>query len=85
MANLIRPAAQTVKKEAAATSNEFSDLAASRKVPEHTAANDTPLTRELVEMQKKDVDKRTDYHSFFFNLLSWKNPSQFIIGWYGLY
>jgi len=53
------PAAQTVKKEAAATSNEFSDLAASRKVPEHTAANDTPLTH---------------YHSFFFNLLSWKNP-----------
>lgn len=53
------PAAQTVKKEAAATSNEFADLANSRKMPEHTAANDTPLTH---------------YHSFFFNLLSWKNP-----------
>lgn len=53
------PAAQSVKNQAAATSNEFSDLASSRKAPEHRAANDTPLTH---------------YHSFFFNLLSWKNP-----------
>ena len=41
----ISPAAQSMRKEANATGNEFSDLAASRKVPEHTAANDTPLTR----------------------------------------
>lgn len=53
------PAAQAVKKEADATGNEFADLANSRKVPDHTAANDTPLTH---------------YHSFFWNLLSWKNP-----------
>lgn len=53
------PAAQAVKNEAAVTSNEFSDLAGSRKMPQHTAANETPLTH---------------YHSFFFNLLSWKNP-----------
>lgn len=53
------PAAQSVKNQAAATSNEFSDLASSRKMPDHTAANNTPLTH---------------YHSFFFNLLSWKNP-----------
>ena len=39
------PAAQSVKNQAAATGNEFSDLASSRKVPEHKAANDTPLTR----------------------------------------
>lgn len=53
------PAAQSVKNQANATSNEFSDLASSRTMPEHKAANDTPLTH---------------YHNFFFNLLSWKNP-----------
>jgi len=53
------PAAQSVKNQAAATGNEFSDLASSRTMPEHKAANDTPLTH---------------YHNFFFNLLSWKNP-----------
>lgn len=53
------PAAQSVMREANATGDEFSDLANSRKMPEHTAANNTPLTH---------------YHSFFFNLLSWRNP-----------
>lgn len=71
------PAAQTVKKEAAATSNEFSDLANSRKVPEHTAANDTPLTRMSGPWISPLLsDGRIDYHSFFFNLLSWRNPSK---------
>ncbi|KAK5098626.1 hypothetical protein LTR70_002514 [Exophiala xenobiotica] len=53
------PAAQSVKNQAQATGNEFSDLAGSRTMPDHKAANDTPLTH---------------YHNFFFNLLSWKNP-----------
>lgn len=53
------PAATSVKNQAAATNNEFADLANSRRMPQHTAANDTPLTH---------------YHSFFFNLFSWKNP-----------
>lgn len=70
-----RPAAQTVKKEAAATSNEFADLASSRKVPDYTAANNTPLTRTFGPwILPLDSDHRIDYHSFFFNLLSWKNP-----------
>jgi len=53
------PAATSIKNQANATGDEFADLASSRRVPEHKAANDTPLTH---------------YHSFFWNLLSWKNP-----------
>jgi len=71
------PAAQSVKNQAAATGSEFSDLANSRKLPEHKAANDTPLTR-MSGPQTLPLpllsDRRLDYHSFFFNLFSWKNP-----------
>jgi len=52
------PVATSIKNEAGATKNEFSDLASSRQTPAHTAANDTPLTH---------------YHSFFYTLLTWKN------------
>ncbi|KIX03523.1 uncharacterized protein Z518_07076 [Rhinocladiella mackenziei CBS 650.93] len=52
------PVATSIKNQAGATASEFSDLAGSRQPPSYTAANETPLT---------------DYHSFFYTLLSWKN------------
>jgi hypothetical protein len=53
------PVAQNVKNHTAKASSELSNLAASRKTPETPAATGQPLTH---------------YHSFFFELLSWKNP-----------
>ncbi|KAG5914712.1 hypothetical protein E4U42_000348 [Claviceps africana] len=53
------PVAQTVKEEQLKTQNEFSNLAASRRTPVNPAATGQPLTH---------------YHSFFSELLSWKNP-----------
>ncbi|CAM1511386.1 Fc.00g088990.m01.CDS01 [Cosmosporella sp. VM-42] len=53
------PIAQNVKGQTDAASNELSNLAASRKTPSKPAATGQPLTH---------------YHSFFFELLSWKNP-----------
>lgn len=53
------PMAQNLRDESAKTSNEFSNLAASRKTPANPAATGQPLTH---------------YHSFFSELLSWKNP-----------
>lgn len=53
------PMAQNLRDESAKTSNEFSNLAASRKTPPNPAATGQPLTH---------------YHSFFSELLSWKNP-----------
>lgn len=40
------PMATSVKNQANATGSEFNSLANSRTAPSHTAANDTPLTRE---------------------------------------
>lgn len=45
--------------QSAKTSADFSGLAASRKTPAAPAATGQPLTH---------------YHSFFSELLSWKNP-----------
>lgn len=53
------PMAQNVKDQTAKTSSEFSNLAASRQTPSQPAATGQPLTH---------------YHSFFSELLSWKNP-----------
>lgn len=53
------PVAQNVRDEKDKASAEFSNLAASRKTPANPAATGQPLTH---------------YHSFFSELLSWKNP-----------
>jgi hypothetical protein len=53
------PVAQNVKDHTAKASSEFSNLAASRRTPENSAATGQPLTH---------------YHSFFQELLSWNNP-----------
>ncbi|PFH62567.1 hypothetical protein XA68_12987 [Ophiocordyceps unilateralis] len=53
------PVAQSVKDHSAKASSELSSLAASRKTPANPAATGQPLTH---------------YHSFFSELLSWKNP-----------
>lgn len=53
------PMAQNLKAETAKTSTEFGNLAASRRTPANPAATGQPLTH---------------YHSFFSELLSWKNP-----------
>ncbi|ROW01033.1 hypothetical protein VSDG_02664 [Cytospora chrysosperma] len=53
------PVADKVKEQHQKTSNEFSNLAASRQVPNNPAATGQPLTH---------------YHSFFSELLSWNNP-----------
>lgn len=51
--------AQNVKDQSAKTSSEFNNLAAARRTPTNPAATGQPLTH---------------YHSFFSELLSWKNP-----------
>ncbi|SPQ25238.1 8074f09c-a600-4d24-b0cb-35bf5064f60c [Thermothielavioides terrestris] len=53
------PVAQNVMDQSAKTSAELSNLAASRQRPSYTAATGQPLTH---------------YHSFFSELLSWRNP-----------
>ncbi|CAK1357141.1 unnamed protein product [Cercospora beticola] len=53
------PVAQKAANEAAATKNEFGNLAASRQTPSTQTATGQNLTH---------------YHSFFYNLLSWENP-----------
>ncbi|KAF7557217.1 hypothetical protein G7046_g6084 [Stylonectria norvegica] len=53
------PVAQNVKDQTEVTSNELSNLAASRRTPATPAVTGQPLTH---------------YHSFFSELLSWKNP-----------
>ncbi|KAM0285950.1 hypothetical protein ACHAQH_001137 [Verticillium albo-atrum] len=53
------PMAENVKAQSAKTSSEFGNLAASRRTPSQPAATGQPLTH---------------YHSFFSELLSWKNP-----------
>ncbi|ROT40553.1 hypothetical protein SODALDRAFT_99002 [Sodiomyces alkalinus F11] len=53
------PMAQNFQDESAKASNEINNLVASRKTPEYRAATGQPLTH---------------YHSFFSELLSWKNP-----------
>ncbi|KUI63804.1 Reticulon-like protein 1 [Cytospora mali] len=53
------PVADKVKEQHQKTSDEFSNLAASRQTPNNPAATGQPLTH---------------YHSFFSELLSWNNP-----------
>ncbi|GAB1316662.1 Reticulon-like protein 1 [Madurella fahalii] len=53
------PVAQNVMDESAKTTTELSNLAASRHPPSYQAATGQPLTH---------------YHSFFSELLSWRNP-----------
>ncbi|KAF3766835.1 hypothetical protein M406DRAFT_287783 [Cryphonectria parasitica EP155] len=53
------PVAQSVQDQHLKTSNEFSNLAASRQTPANPTATGQPLTH---------------YHSFFSELLSWNNP-----------
>lgn len=53
------PVAQNVQDQTAKTSAEMSNLAAARHRPDYTAATGQPLTH---------------YHSFFSELLSWRNP-----------
>lgn len=59
---LAGPVAQNIKAEGARTTDELSNLANSRRAPSYTAATGQPLTH---------------YHSFFSELLSWKNPRTF--------
>jgi hypothetical protein len=56
---LTGPVAENIKDQHAKTSNEFSNLAASRATPAQPAATGQQLTH---------------YHSFFSTLLSWDNP-----------
>lgn len=53
------PVAQKAKEEANKTSEQFANVANSRQVPDQTTATGQPLTQ---------------YHSLFFNVLSWQNP-----------
>lgn len=53
------PVATKAKEQQEKASAELSDLAASRQTPATPAATGQPLTH---------------YHSFFSELLSWKNP-----------
>jgi hypothetical protein len=53
------PVAQNVMDQSSKATTEISNLAASRHPPEYTAATGQPLT---------------NYHSFFSELLSWRNP-----------
>lgn len=53
------PMADKARTEADKTSNEFSNVVNSRKVPDQPAATGQPLTH---------------YHSLFYNILSWENP-----------
>ncbi|KAL2754449.1 hypothetical protein ACRALDRAFT_1063282 [Sodiomyces alcalophilus JCM 7366] len=53
------PMAQNFQDQSAKASNEINNLVAARKTPDHRAATGQPLTH---------------YHSFFSELLSWKNP-----------
>jgi len=53
------PVAQNVMNQSAKTTAEMSNLAAARHSPNYTAATGQPLTH---------------YHSFFSELLSWRNP-----------
>lgn len=57
------PVANKLKNEKDKTAAEVSNLAASRQTPTTPAATGQPLTH---------------YHSFFSELLSWKNPRKFI-------
>ncbi|KND92873.1 hypothetical protein TOPH_02327, partial [Tolypocladium ophioglossoides CBS 100239] len=59
LSRVIGPVAQNVQDHSAKASSELSNLAASRKTPTNPAATGQPLTH---------------YHSFFSELLSWKNP-----------
>lgn len=59
MAKKSGPVATKVKEQKDKASAELSDLAASRQTPATPAATGQPLTH---------------YHSFFSELLSWKNP-----------
>lgn len=72
------PVATSIKNEAGTTASEFSDLASSRQTPAYTAANDTPLTRthlmSLINGNGSVPDILTDYHSFFYTLLSVSVP-----------
>ncbi|GAB7337939.1 hypothetical protein MBLNU457_4322t1 [Dothideomycetes sp. NU457] len=53
------PMAEKARDQMDKTSNEFSNVANSRKVPDQPAATGQPLTQ---------------YHSLFYNILSWENP-----------
>lgn len=53
------PITESVKQQSAKTTSELSALAASRTTPAEPAATGQQLTH---------------YHSFFYSLLSWKNP-----------
>lgn len=55
------PVAQNVKEHTDKASEELSNLAASRRPPGTRAATGQPLTH---------------YHSFFSELLSWRNPRE---------
>jgi hypothetical protein len=56
---LAGPVAQNVMDQSAKTTAEMSNLAAARHPPNYTTATGQPLTH---------------YHSFFSELLSWRNP-----------
>ncbi|PSK54757.1 Reticulon-like protein 1 [Elsinoe australis] len=53
------PMAEKAKEQANKTSNEFSNVAASRQIPDQKTATGQNLTH---------------YHSMFYNILSWENP-----------
>ncbi|KAJ4385501.1 hypothetical protein N0V93_009929 [Gnomoniopsis smithogilvyi] len=63
------PVAQKVSEQHAKTSAELSNLAASRQTPANPAATGQPLTH---------------YHSFFSELLSWKNPRASAIAYFSV-
>lgn len=53
------PVVENIKEQSAKTQADLSNLAATRTIPTYTAATGQPLTQ---------------YHSFFYSLLSWEHP-----------
>ncbi|KAI6245045.1 hypothetical protein HI914_07151 [Erysiphe necator] len=53
------PVVENIKEQSAKTQADLSNLAATRTTPTYTAATGQPLTQ---------------YHSFFYSLLSWEHP-----------
>ena len=67
------PVADHVKDQHAKTSSEFRNLADARTTPAQSTATGQPLTRKpnkLLRIYPSTLTVRTDYHSFFYNLLS---------------
>lgn len=72
------PMAESARDQVNKTSNEFNNVANSRKVPDARTATDQPLTRGFItsscrHMMTDRLDT-TEYHSLFYNILSVSVP-----------